>query len=537
MTMSPVEFQKRLKTTAITLSFSDGTEFEAVTQLEQNDPRLESGIWGEAAFTTGMSGYLETMTDPSFLGQHIIFSSAHIGNYRSLKSEWQSQKTHATSLIARHFSPNEFLVDLLNTNEVALISGLDTRALVQYLVRTQSSHLMVIKKKGLKTPAQQFTSDKLHVNELKRVSRTEAEVITPGSNPIILMDYGVKQAIVDQLKAIKKPLVILPHNATAQEVNAYQPQMIFLSNGPGDPRAHQAEIQQVKEMLKLNIPVRGICLGHQLIGLALGISIIRLPFGQRGINHPLLDHTTGEILISSQNHGYAFDEASFELKQKQNELDRPLVVQYRSLFDQSIEGIASADHFLKSVQFHPEANPGPSDAAVFFREIELYLATREKKQNLPPINLEPKVAMVDIHQKMNKTLSYKRVLLIGSGPIKIGQASEFDYSGTQACKALKEIGVDVILLNSNPATIMTDSQMASRTYIEPITKDVIKKIIQKENVDAVLSTMGGQTALNICIELAEDGTLDECGVVLLGANVDTIKKLKTENSLLESSIN
>jgi carbamoyl-phosphate synthase large subunit len=524
MKMSPQTFQKILKTTPITLAFSDGTEFQGFTQWENNDPRLEEGIWGEAAFTTGMSGYVETMTDPSFLGQHIIFSSSHIGNYRSLREEWQSDKTHATSIIARHFSPNDFLIDIIEKKETPLISGLDTRALVQYLVQSKNSHLMVIKKQGIKIPSSQFTTDRLHVNELKRVSRLKPEVIIPGDNPIVLIDYGVKQAIVDQIKTYKRPFVIVPHHTSAKEVQAYQPQLIFLSNGPGDPREHRFEIEQVKELLKLNIPIRAICLGHQLIGLALGISIIRLPFGQRGINHPLLDHTNGEILISSQNHGYAFDEKSFEERKLQNELDRPLIVQYRSLFDQSIEGICSNDHFLKSVQFHPEANPGPSDAAIFFHEIEQYLKALDKGSSLPLVEQTPKVAMVDLHQQIDKTVPYKHVLLIGSGPIKIGQASEFDYSGTQACKALKEIGVDVILLNSNPATIMTDAQMATQTYIEPITKDVIKKIILKEKVDAVLSTMGGQTALNICIELAEDGTLDECGVVLLGANVDTIKK-------------
>ncbi|OUR97951.1 carbamoyl phosphate synthase large subunit [Halobacteriovorax marinus] len=132
--------------------------------------------------------------------------------------------------------------------------------------------------------------------------------------------------------------------------------------------------------------------------------------------------------------------------------------------------------------------------------------------------------MIDVHKGVEKEIPYKKILLIGSGPIKIGQASEFDYSGTQACKALKDLGVDVILLNSNPATIMTDPDMAYRTFIEPITKETIKKIIQKENVDAVLSTMGGQTALNICIELEEESYLKDNGVALLGANVDTINK-------------
>jgi carbamoyl-phosphate synthase large subunit len=519
--MSPLAFQEALKNTPITLSFADGTQFEGFTQLDASDPRLENGIWGEAAFTTGMSGYLETITDPSFLGQHIIFSTAHVGNYPSHTYEQQSSTTHGASIVARHLSPNHFLDDLVENKTTPLITGLDTRALVKYLVKTSGSHISVIKKAGLSTQAQEFTNDKLVVNELSRVSRAKAEVIIPGERPIILMDYGVKQAIIDNLKAMGLPLVVLPFTAKSEEVSALNPRLIFLSNGPGDPRSYTEQIEEVKKMMDLNVPIRGICLGHQLIGLALGINVIRLPFGQRGINHPLLDHITGAILISSQNHGYAFDSESFDHHARDNRLNRRLITHYSSLFDHSLEGIASTDHFIKSVQFHPESNPGPSDAHCFFTEIEEFLSAKNPMPSLPE---QPEHELFDLNQPIEKQIHYKRILIIGSGPIKIGQASEFDYSGTQACKALKELGLEVVLLNSNPATIMTDPEMAFRTYIEPITKDVIKKILVQEQIDAVLSTMGGQTALNICVELEEEGVFAELGVALLGARVDTIKK-------------
>lgn len=513
-------FHEALKRTPIAIRFQDGTCFYGTTQLNKDDPRLTQGIWGEAAFTTGMSGYLETMTDPSFLGQHIIFSTSHVGNYPARDEEKQSSKSHATSLIARHFSPNAFLEQVLKDQSIPLISGIDTRALVKYLATTKSSHISVIKLAELETPANEFREDQLVVNDLARVSRHKAEVVRAGENPIVLIDYGVKQGIIDHLKKLDFPLVVVPHTTSVEQVRSYQPRLIFLSNGPGDPRKLTSEIEQVRGLLELGIPLRGICLGHQLLGLALGIEVIRLPYGQRGINHPLLDHLTGEILISSQNHGYAYDEASFQ-KHAQK---RDLIVQYSSLFDRSIEGITSRDHSLKSVQFHPEANPGPSDTSVFFEEIERYLTARQSGDPLPPVSTSTWVDLPDLSAPLKKAIPYKRILLIGSGPIKIGQASEFDYSGTQACKALKEIGVEVVLLNSNPATIMTDPEMAYRTYVEPITKDVILKIIEQEQVDAVLSTMGGQTALNICVELEEDGQLEKRGVALLGANVDTIKK-------------
>lgn len=509
-------FRKSLKRARATLYFEDGTSFKGYVNRESSDPALSSGIWGEAAFTTGMSGYKETATDPSFLGQHIIYTSSHIGNYESNEAAMQSKGVHATTLIARHFSHNDFLEKV----EVPLFSGLDTRRLVRYLVRNPGAHKCVLTTSEKAPSKSEFAQATLVCNELSRVSVSEKEVVIPGDNPVALIDYGVKEAIVEGLKKMGLPLVRLPYNTSAKEVANLNPRMIFLSNGPGDPRDHKSEIEVVKELLSLKVPMRGICLGHQLLTLALGAEIEKLPYGQRGINHPCLDHVKGDIWITSQNHGYATEDASFERIKKDNPSGRELVATFRSLFDRSIEGLATTDHFIKSVQFHPEANPGPSDANPFFTEIENYLKNGAEET----INSDKLEALPILKRELKKDIPYKRILLIGSGPIKIGQASEFDYSGTQACKSFKELGVEVVLLNSNPATIMTDPEMAYRTYIEPITKDVIKKIIKKENVDAVLSTMGGQTALNICIDLEKDGFFGQENVQLLGANVWTIER-------------
>jgi carbamoyl-phosphate synthase large subunit len=510
------EFQKQLTQTDAYLHFDDGRTFKAKVNRPKDDPQLEKGIWGEAAFTTGMSGYQETITDPSFHGQHIVFSNSHIGNYEYNEIVSQSKQSHATSIIARNFSYNKFLDNL----DIPLISSLDTRSLVKYLVNKKGEHKSVITTNPTPPTKEEFNDSRLNCSNLKAVSQSKAIVHIDGDNPICLINYGVKSAIVEQLKELKLPLVSLPHDTNLQEIKSYNPRMVFLSNGPGDPRDYKEEIKVVHELLKTDIPLRGICLGHQLICLGLEAEIIKLPFGQRGANHPCFDYLTSNILITSQNHGYATDENSFEKIKNNNISNREFFVQYKSLFDLSIEGIASTDHKVKSVQFHPEANPGPADANIFFLEIEEYLKDKEKEE----IKIENLHKMVDVHNVEKKKIPYKKILLIGSGPIKIGQASEFDYSGTQACKSLKELGVDVVLLNSNPATIMTDPEMSYRTYIEPITKDTIKKIIQKENVDAVLSTMGGQTALNICIELEEENYLKDNGVALLGANVDTINR-------------
>lgn len=520
MTINAKTFQNLIHQTPVSLHFEDGTSFDGWTNLKKDHPALKAGIWGEAAFTTGMSGYQETMTDPSFLGQHIIFSTSHVGNYESDERVNQSQKTHATAIIARHFSPNKFINDIIEKEETPLIHGLDTRALVKFLTKSKCSHKSVIKAKGEKPSPSDFENQNLHCNDLARVSLPEAKVLREGENPIVLIDYGCKDAIKNFLYEMGHPMVVVPFNTSSKEITKYNPRLIFLSNGPGDPREYTDQIQVVKELLGANIPLRGICLGHQLLTLALGAETVKMPFGQRGMNHPILEHESGEILITSQNHGYASDEASLEKVAKSNPLGREIFISHRSLFDQTVAGMASTDHFMRSVQYHPEANPGPADAYKFFEEVENYLKGNIAKE----VEVDKLEGLVDLQKPIKKDIPYKKILLIGSGPIKIGQASEFDYSGTQACKSLKEIGIDVVLLNSNPATIMTDSDMAHKTYIEPITKETIKKIIEKENVDAVLSTMGGQTALNMCIELEEDGWLSQQGVDLLGARVDTIKK-------------
>lgn len=512
-------FKLKLSKTCAYLHFEDGTKFKGQINLDAADERLKNGIWGEAAFTTGMSGYQETITDPSFLGQHIIFTNSHIGNYEYDERVSQSHQCHATCIIARHFSHNKFL-EKLDNNKTPLFSELDTRALVKFLTSNKCSHKSVITISATTPSKEAFKAAKLITDDLHLVSQKNPETIIKGDNPIVLLNYGVKQAIVDEIKAYNLPFVTLPYNTSAEEVLKYNPRLIFLSNGPGDPRNYKEQIAIVKTLLTKNIPVRAICLGHQLIAAALEIKVIKLPFGQRGANHPVIDHTTNKIWITSQNHGYAIDSESFEAKKNHNLLNKELFVWHTSLFDDSIEGISSTDHFIKSVQFHPEANPGPVDAHLFFEEIKNYLTNK----NITPVDSKKLFKFNKLTQRIKKATPYKKILLIGSGPIKIGQASEFDYSGTQALKSLKEEGIEVVLLNSNPATIMTDPNMCSRTYVEPITKETIKKIIEKEKVDAVLSTMGGQTALNLCVELEEENYLKSKGVALLGANVDTIKK-------------
>ena len=282
------------------------------------------------------------------------------------------------------------------------------------------------------------------------------------------IDYGVKKNILRYFSDFNCKVTIVSCKTSAADILRKKPNGIFLSNGPGDPAATgKYAIPIIKELIKNNLPVFGICLGHQLLALTLGAKTNKMKLGHRGANHPVKNLIKGNVEITSQNHG-------FEVIK--NNLPRNVKITHQSLFDNSIEGIQLKDKPVFSVQYHPESNPGPQDSVYLFEQF------------------------ITSMKKMPKRKDIKKILVVGAGPIIIGQACEFDYSGTQACKALKDEGFKVILINSNPATIMTDPNVADKTYIEPITLEVLEKILIKEKPDAILPTMGGQTALNLAME-------------------------------------
>src|SRR5438046_8036911 len=246
----------------------------------------------------------------------------------------------------------------------------------------------------------------------------------------------------------------------------------------------------------------GICLGHQVMGRAAGATTSRLPYGHHGANHPVKDFDTGRVHITSQNHEFQVDAASI-----------PRVdcyVSQRNLNDGQVEGLGHRTLPVFSVQYHPEGCPGPQDNQhLYDRFLEM---VRER------------APLVRAVSGMRKESRPRKVLILGSGPIVIGQAAEFDYAGTQACKALREEGIETVLVNSNPATIMTDEDVADRVYLEPLTVEAVERIIAREQPDALLPTLGGQTGLNLATDLANAGVLERHHVRLLGATIDTIRK-------------
>ena len=268
------------------------------------------------------------------------------------------------------------------------------------------------------------------------------------------------------------------------------------------------------------MPTFGICLGHQILALASGAKTFKMKFGHHGANHPVKDLDSGRVSITSQNHGFAVDESTLPANL------RPTHV---SLFDGTLQGLARTDRPAFCFQGHPEASPGPHDIGYLFDRFTALMENESGPQARTSGAARPPRGSFlpwdgPAGETMPKRTDLKSILIIGAGPIVIGQACEFDYSGAQACKALREEGYRVILVNSNPATIMTDPGMADATYIEPITWQVLEKIIAKEKPDALLPTMGGQTALNCALDLHKHGVLAKHGVEMIGANERAIEK-------------
>lgn len=289
---------------------------------------------------------------------------------------------------------------------------------------------------------------------------------------------------------------------------------LFISNGPGDPATISLTVNNIAKALEAaKTPIFGICLGHQLIARAIGAHTKKMKFGNRGHNIPCTNLISGRCYITSQNHGYEVDVSTLP------RCWRPLFVNAN---DQSNEGIWNTEKPFFSVQFHPESTPGPKDTEflfdVFISAIERSsMGGRSKTMTLP---VEFPGGTLEEHKKANPKVHAKKTLVLGSGGLSIGQAGEFDYSGSQAIKALKEEGVYTILINPNIATIQTSKGLADKVYFLPVTAEFVRKVIRHERPDSIYVTFGGQTALSVGIELESE--FEELGVKVLGTPIETI---------------
>lgn len=331
----------------------------------------EGSAFGEVCFNTGMTGYQEIFTDPSYFGQLMVTTNAHIGNYGTYSEEIESQGVKIAGLICRNFSyhPSRPLSDgsleeFLSHNDILAISDVDTRALVSY-IRDHGAMNAVISTEvdnieGLKEQLSQVPGMK-GLELASKVSTKEPYFFGSegASFKVAALDIGIKKNILRNLASRDCYIKVFPFDAAFEDLKSFEPDGYFLSNGPGDPEPLIKAIATTKEILKGDKPLFGICLGHQVLALANGISTYKMHNGHRGINHPIKNLLTGKGEITSQNHGFA-------INREETEAHPDVEITHVHLNDHTVAGIKLKNKPVFSVQYHPEASPGPHDASYLF---------------------------------------------------------------------------------------------------------------------------------------------------------------------------
>ena len=331
----------------------------------------EGSAFGEVCFNTGMTGYQEIFTDPSYYGQLMVTTNAHIGNYGVNDEEVESDSIKISGLICKNFSYNYSredssgsLEDFFQKNNLLAISDVDTRALVSYIrdhgamnavITTEVDNIEELKKQLAEVP----NMDGLEL--ASKVSTKEPYYFgnENASLKIAALDIGIKKNILRNLAKRDAYIKVFPYNASFEDMSAFNPDGYFLSNGPGDPEPLVEAQTLAKEIIKRDLPLFGICLGHQVIALANGVSTYKMHNGHRGINHPVKNLETGKGEITSQNHGFA-------VHREQSEAHKDLKITHVHLNDNTVAGLAMKNKNCFSVQFHPEASPGPHDSSYLF---------------------------------------------------------------------------------------------------------------------------------------------------------------------------
>ncbi|KAF7709169.1 carbamoyl-phosphate synthase [ammonia], mitochondrial [Silurus meridionalis] len=474
---------------------------------------------GELVFNTGLVGYPEALTDPSYRGQILTLTYPIVGNYGvpnmqeldevGLRKNAESDRIQVSGLVVQDYSHNyshwnsvKSLSQWLQEEKVPALYGVDTRMLTK-IIRDKGTVLGKIEFEG--QPVE--ITDPSVRNLVAEVSTKEVKVYGKG-NPVkvVAVDCGIKHNIIRLLVKRGAEVHLVPWD---QDLTSLEYDGLFISNGPGNPALAGTLIQNIRKVLESNRPepVFGICMGNQITALAAGAQSYKLPMGNRGQNQPVLNVMTGQAFITAQNHGYGIDSESLPLDWS------PLFINAN---DGSNEGIMHNTKPILTAQFHPEAKGGPTDTEFLF---DAFLSLIKQGKNSSIVSVMPKKPAVPPRVQVSK------VLVLGSGGLSIGQAGEFDYSGSQAVKAMKEENLKTVLMNPNIASVQTNEvggKQADTVYFLPITPQFVAEVIKTERPDGILLSMGGQTALNCGVELFQSGVLQEYGVKVLGTPVESI---------------
>ena len=547
----------------VVLELQDGRVFEGISF------GAEKSASGELVFQTGMVGYPESITDPSYQGQILVITFPLVGNYGvpsreklddllgDLPEHFESNRIHVAGLVVASYAGEKFshylatssLGTWLREQGITAMYGVDTRALTK-IIREEGSMLgrmmrSAPAKRSMKVngPTQAMVNgvedltednwtsqvdmvdwhDQNKENLVAQVSTKSPRLIAPPSGKslqhpsgrlvrVLVVDVGLKYNQLRCLLSRGLEVMVVPWDYNFPELAGKDYDGLFLSNGPGDPQILSTTVNHISAALKEGrTPIFGICLGHQLLARAAGADTIKMKFGNRGHNIPCTNLISGKCYITSQNHGFAVD--SMTLPEGWEEL-------FVNANDGSNEGIRHTFQPYFSVQFHPESTPGPRDTEFLF---DVFIDAIQKSIKSVEALLQPVSfpgGIKEQNEAAHPRVSVKKALILGSGGLSIGQAGEFDYSGSQAIKALKQEGIYTVLINPNIATIQTSKGLADKVYFLPVNADFVRKVIKHERPDAIYCTFGGQTALQVGIQLKDE--FEDLGVRVLGTPIETI---------------
>ena len=600
------------------LILEDGTVFQGKSF------GCEAEAVGEVVFNTAMTGYPESLTDPSYAGQILVMTYPLVGNYGvpetpdrptpmplpcregsshlqeekssknssdadvcseySLPRFMESDRIHVKALVVAdyseaysHWNAKESLGSWLQREHIPGITGIDTRRLTKLLRErgVMRGRISLTPDPSPRGEGSKNLEDYGSINWVEKVSckevityKPEEQIVNRKSlnrqiKRVVLVDCGVKANIIRCLLKRSVEVIRVPWD---YDFNQLDFDGLFLANGPGDPEQCEVTVKHIRTFLRneakkrptpdpsrqggekasaenangnaslpsrgdlegslalpltgergegLPRPLMGICLGNQLLARAAGAKTYKLKYGHRSHNQPVQQVGTTRCFITSQNHGYAVDASTLPDDWE------PLFV---NMNDGSNEGIRHKTFPWFSAQFHPEACSGPTDTEWMFDEFVEMMKTAplsSPEGDTSALRLEDFSSVAPSGAEWGAT-SPSSVLLLGSGALKIGQAGEFDYSGAQALKALKEEGVRSILINPNIATVQTSKDVADVVYFQPVTPEFVERVIAKERPDGILLSFGGQTALNCGVELYKRGVLEKYGVKVLGTPVQAI---------------